>query len=369
AEIRVRTRQGSSLVDSQALCFPLSDCQTASCQMVRRLARAARPRLRQLGREHAAPRTSWLTAGRQSFSTASSWHAVVVNPSVSVAGGSQRPADYASPTKPPSARPVETRKSQLIRTYTSLLRTTPLILFFQHSNLTAVEWAAVRRELKKAVGAVPAPSPVAGAEPLDLAPMVQLQVLRTTMLDVALKIVEFYKPEAAAEALASTPRTARGPLVHDLSDAAYNAIRGADIPPDSAYAQIQPLMVGPLAALVLPAVSPAHLAAALSVLSPVPGKFPAPTRKKNPGYHDATCQNGLAKLLLVGGRIEGKIFDQAGVGWVGGIEGGMDGLRAQLVGILQGAGRGITTALEGGSRNLWLALEGRKGQLEEEGTK
>lgn len=188
------------------------------------------------------------------------------------------------------------------------------------------------------------------------------------MLDVALKIVEFYNPEAAG-ALVSTPRTARGPLVHDLSDAAYNAIRGASIPPDSAYAQIQPLMVGPLAALVLPAVSPAHLAAALSVLSPVPGKFPAPMRKRNPGYHDATCQNGLAKLLLVGGRIEGKIFDQAGVNWVGGIEGGMDRLRAQLVGILQGAGLGITTALEGGGRSLWLALEGRKGQLEEEETK
>ncbi|POR39328.1 Uncharacterized protein TPAR_00471 [Tolypocladium paradoxum] len=333
--------------------------------MVRRLARAARPCLRQLGGEHTAPRTSWLAAGGQSFSTTSSRHAAAVNPSVSVAGAAQRPVDYASPTKPPSARPVETRKSQLIRTYTSLLRTTPLMLFFQHSNLTAVEWAAVRRELKKAVAAVPAPSPVAGAEPLDLAPLVQLQVLRTNMLDVALKIVEFYSPQAA-EALASAPRTARGPLVHDLSEAAYRAIRGANIPPDSAYAQIRPLVVGPLAALVLPAVSPTHLAAALSVLSPVPGKFPAPTRKKNPGYHDPTCQNGLAKLLLVGGRIEGKIFDQAGVNWVGGIEGGLDGLRGQLVGILQGAGLGITTALEGGSRNLWLALQGRKGQLEEE---
>ncbi|KND87532.1 hypothetical protein TOPH_07861 [Tolypocladium ophioglossoides CBS 100239] len=333
--------------------------------MVRRLARAARPCLRQLGRKHTTtPRTFWLIAGDQSFSTTSSGHAAAANASVSVAGGAQRPVDYTSPTKPPSARPVETRKSQLIRTYTSLLRTTPLILFFQHSNLTAVEWAAVRRELKKAVAAIPAPSPDAVAEPLDLAPMVQLQVLRTTMLDVALRIVEFYNPDAA-EKLASTPRTARGPLVHDLSDAAYNAIRGANTSPNSAYAQIQPLMVGPLAALVLPAISPAHLAAALSVLSPVPGKFPAPTRKKNPGYHDATCQNGLAKLLLVGGRIEGKIFDQAGVNWVGSIEGGMNGLRAQLVGILQGAGLGIATTLEDGSRNLWLALEARRGQLEE----
>lgn len=185
------------------------------------------------------------------------------------------------------------------------------------------------------------------------------------MLDVALKIVEFYDPEAAAAA-ETTARTSRGPVIHDLSEAAYQAVKNAEIPAESAYSQIQPLMVGPLAALVLPAVSPAHLAAALSILAPVPGKYPAPTRKKNPGYHDPICQNGLAKLLLVGGRVEGKIFDQAGVNWVGSIEGGLDGLRAQLVGILQGAGLGITNALEGGSRSLWLALEGRKGQLEDE---
>lgn len=188
------------------------------------------------------------------------------------------------------------------------------------------------------------------------------------MLNVALKIVEFHDPSAAAM-LSSTPRTSKGPLVHDLSEAAYNTIKQTEVPPDSAYGQIEPLMVGPLAALVMPAVSPDHLAAALSVLSPVPGKFPAPKKSKNPGYHDPTCQNALAKLLLVGGRIEGKIFDQNGVNWVGGIGGGLDGLRAQLVGVLQSAGLGITTALEGGSKSLWLTLEGRKTQLEDESGK
>ncbi|KAH7160094.1 hypothetical protein B0J13DRAFT_540381 [Dactylonectria estremocensis] len=265
---------------------------------------------------------------------------------------------------PPSARPVETRKSQMIRTYTSLLRTTPLILFFQHSNLTAIEWAAVRRELKKALMEVPPPNAAPGVKPLDITPLVQLQVLRTNMLSVAMKLVEFYDPEVAA-ASANTPRTRRGPIVHDLSETAYEAVKNAKVPADSAFAQIEPLLVGPLAALVLPAVSPAHVAAALSVLAPVPGQFPAPTRKKSPGFHDPICQNGLAKLLLVGGRVEQKIFDKAGVNWVGGIQGGMDGLRAQLVGMLQGAGLGITHALESGGKSLWLALEGRKTQLEE----
>ncbi|KAM4066982.1 hypothetical protein HRG_000992 [Hirsutella rhossiliensis] len=329
--------------------------------MAQRLAVPARTCLRHLTSERATRRISWGIASWQHFSTTLPGKATT---SKSIAGGGQLSADFTPPTKPPSARPVETRKSQLIRTYTSLLRTSPVILLFQHSNLTATEWAAVRRELKRAVAAVPASSPAPGADPLDLATRIQLQVLRTNMFDVALKIVEFYSPETAG-ALASTPRTARGPLVHDLSQAAYDAVRRTNTPPESSYTQLEPLMVGPLAALMLPAVSPAHLAAALSVLAPVPGKFPPPTRKKCPGYHDATCQNGLAKIVLVGGRIEGRAFDQSGINWVGGIQGGLDGLRGQLVGILQGAGLGLTTALEGGGRNIWLALEGRKTQLEE----
>lgn len=270
------------------------------------------------------------------------------------------------PTKPPSARPPETRKSQLIRTYTSLLRSTPLILFFQHNNLTAVEWAAIRRELRNALNAVPAP-----ANPADqpnIADDIHLSVLRTRMFNVALKIVSFFDAEAAAKSQAAPSSASRGPYVHDLSATAYEAMKSLQVPPDSAFAQLEPLLVGPLAALVFPAVSPEHLAAALRVLAPgAPGSpFPPPPRKANPGYYSTECQNGLAKLLLVGGRVEGDVFDVDGVRWVGGIEGGMDGLRSQLVRLLQGAGLGLTHTLEAGSKSLWLALEGRKTALEEE---
>lgn len=325
--------------------------------MVQRISRSSGRILLGLGSRPIATRAPFIGREpvRRQYAVASTTHA----------GITAAPAQYSPATKPPSARPAETRKSQMIRTYTSLLRTTPLILFFQHSNLTAVEWAAVRRELKKAVSAVPSTIVGPDGQPIDISNRVQLQVLRTNMFDVALKIVEFYNPEAAA-AMGTTARTARGPIVHDLSEAAYQAIHTAEATPESAYSQIEPLMVGPVAALVMPAVSPTHLAAALSILSPLPGSFPAPTRRKNPGYHDPICQNGLAKLNLVGGRIEGKVFDQAGVNWVGGIPGGLDGLRAQLVHVLQSAGLGITTTLEGGSKNLWLALEGRKEQLKEE---
>ncbi|KAG8169016.1 hypothetical protein KVR01_001765 [Diaporthe batatas] len=275
------------------------------------------------------------------------------------------PDDYVPPTKPLSARRSEERKAQLLRTYTSLLRSTPLMLMFQHNNLTAAEWAAIRRELRAALAAVP-PAPAApdGQLPVDITPNILLQVIRTRTFDQALKVVEFFDPAAVGKSHAAG---AKESYTHDLSMAAYNAVKATEgaIPEDSTYAQLAPLMVGQVALLTFPAVSPQHLAAALSILSPSPPAFPAPTRKKNPGYHDLTTQSGLQKLLLIGGRIEGKVFDSEGVRWVGGIDGGLDGLRAQLVAMLQSAGLGLTTALEGASKSLWVTMESRRTMLEE----
>ncbi|KAL2756471.1 hypothetical protein ACRALDRAFT_1076358 [Sodiomyces alcalophilus JCM 7366] len=304
------------------------------------------------------------TAARCLSTTSSSKYALAAAARIA---GLQPSPDYVPPTKPPSARPSETRKSQLIRTYTSLLRSAPLVLFFQHNNLTAIEWAAIRRELRIALQAVPTPASL--ADQPNIAEDIHLSVFRTRMFNVALKLVSFFDAEAAAKSNAATPSSpSRGPYVHDLSTAAYEAMKALEVPPDSAFAQLEPLMIGPLAGLVFPAVSPAHLAAALRVLAPgAPGTPFAPLpRKKNPGYYSAECQNGLAKLLLVGGRVEGGVFDVDGVRWVGGIEGGLDGLRSQLVGLLQSAGLGLTHTLEAGGKSLWLALEGRKTALEEE---
>ncbi|KAI1074065.1 hypothetical protein F5B20DRAFT_565093 [Whalleya microplaca] len=274
-------------------------------------------------------------------------------------GSMRLPDNYIPPTQPPSARRPEQRKTQLLRAYTALLRSTPLILFFQHNNITAVEWAAIRRELRAALAQLP--PPVVGPDggvPVDVAAGIELQVLRTRIFDVAFKIVEFFDP-------AAQPARSNA-YAHDLSATAYEAISKATVDESTAYGQIRPLLIGPIAAVAFPAVSPAHLAAVLKVLAPSAPAFPAPSRKKNPGYYELTAQSGLQKLLLVGGRIEGKVFDHDAVKWVGGIEGGLDGLRAQLVAMLQSAGLGLTTALEGNSKGLWLALEGRRTQLEDE---
>ena len=183
------------------------------------------------------------------------------------------------------------------------------------------------------------------------------------MFNAALRIVEFFDPETAKTKVDA--RTGKAPPVHYLSKAAYETIKEAEIGDDSFYAQMLPALTGPIAVLTFPTVSPQHVAAALSVLSPSPPQFPAPTRRKNPGYYDPVFQNAVSKLLLVGGRAEGTVFDADGVKWMGGIQGGMDGLRAQLVAVLQGAGLGIAGALEGTGRSLWLAMEGRKMMMED----
>lgn len=71
-------------------------------------------------------------------------------------------------------------------------------------------------------------------------------------------------------------------------------------------------------------------------------------------------------------------MDEEGVRWVGGIQGGLEGLRVELVTligadalkvglvkVLEGVGVGLVGALEGSGRGLWGVLEGRRGMLEE----
>jgi ribosomal protein L10 len=106
--------------------------------------------------------------------------------------------------------------------------------------------------------------------------------------------------------------------------------------------------------------------AALSILTTKEAGFPAPTRKGNPDYHDATVQLGLQKLNLLGARVDGKVFDIAETKWVGSIEGGMDGLRSQLVMALQSMGSSITSTLEGAGKSLYFTMESRRSVLEDE---
>ncbi|EEH21003.1 hypothetical protein PABG_03234 [Paracoccidioides brasiliensis Pb03] len=271
-------------------------------------------------------------------------------------------ATYPS-LQPPSHRRPEFRKSQLHRQYTSLLRTSPLVLIFQHNNLQAVEWAGIRRELSRALQKVDEAHAAAGRPEPPIAPLVQLKIIQTNIFEAALRVVDFFRPgetvpsgRGKIAAAKADPR-----FTHDLSSTAYAAVLDKKGKHD-----LSGILVGPIAVLSFPQVSPEHLKAALTILSPKPPQFPAPTRRANPSLYDLPVQMGLNKLILLAARVEGKVFDQDQMRRVGGIEGGMAGLRSQLLSLLQGAGASITTTLDAASKSLYLTLESRRSVLEGE---
>lgn len=253
------------------------------------------------------------------------------------------------PTQPPPFKPAEFRKTQLLRSYASLLHSTPLTLLFQHNNIKAQEWVGIRRELYNALDKVDKANAAAGRSSEGLASTTKLQVVQTGIFAAALRVVEYYKPAAKGDR-----------IEHVLSKAAHDAVSKKR----KAH-ELEPLLSGPLVLLTFPTVSPEHLKAALTILSPSP-EFKAPTRKANPGYHEPAVQNGLAKLMLMAARVEGKVFDVDGTKWIGGIDGGIGGLRAQLVHALQGVGASVTNTLESASKSLYFTVEGRRLMLEDE---
>ncbi|KAJ4367493.1 hypothetical protein N0V83_007076 [Neocucurbitaria cava] len=278
------------------------------------------------------------------------------------------------PTQPPSHKPPEVRKTQLHRQYQSLLKSSPLILIFQHNNVKAVEWMSIRRELAIALRKLDAERLKNGQE--TLAEEVKMQVIQTNIFASALRVVEFFTPEADTLSHAQHPTDPRtntsAPIpqtsnnadderfTHGLSRRAYEMANNKKL-----KLELEPLLSGPLAVVAFPSVAPQYLKTVLSILSPSKPAFPAPSRKANPDYYEPSVQNGLQKLMLLGARVEGKVFDVDGTKWVGGIDGGIDGLRAQLVHMLQGVGGSLTSALEGASKSLYFTVEGRRMDMEE----
>ncbi|MCJ1308105.1 hypothetical protein MMC25_001757 [Agyrium rufum] len=291
-------------------------------------------------------------------------------------------------TQPPSHRPPEARKSQLHRQYTSILRSSPLILLFQHNNLKSPEWTAIRRELSIALRKVDASMPTAN-ESDGLADGIKLQIIQSGVFGAALRVVEHFGAEGAtqrASAERNQPTTSSDPRIqssatdipnvssaspddhtftHSLSRTAWLAAQRARSEKERTRLVLEPLLAGPLALATFPAVSTAHLKVLLSYLAPAAPQFPAPRRKETPGYYDPAVQSGLQKLLLLGARVEGSVFDVDGTRWVGGIQGGMEGLRAQLLHLLQSAGAGVTGVLEGAGKSLYFTVEGRRMDMEE----
>lgn len=216
---------------------------------------------------------------------------------------------------------------------------------------------SIRRELASALRKIDARRAKDGHE--ALADKIKMQVIQTNIFASALRIVEFFHPEQLVPPQ-SSGEASDELLTHGLSSYAYQVANQRKL-----KLELDPLLSGPLAVVSFPAVTPQYLKAVLSILAPSKPDFPAPSRKANPDYYELSVQAGLQKLMLLGARVEGRVFDVDGVKWVGGIPGGVDGLRAQLVQMLQGIGGNLTGALEGASRSLYFTLEARKMDMEE----
>ncbi|KAF2151956.1 hypothetical protein K461DRAFT_216314, partial [Myriangium duriaei CBS 260.36] len=276
-------------------------------------------------------------------------------------------------TQPPSHKSPTLRKSQLHRQYQSLLHSNPLILILQHNNLKAAEWAAIHRELNNALEKV---DKEAGGVS-SIAGGTKISIIHTGVFESALKVVEFWKAPSkssttvskktkkaaigATDPAVASPRPVHTVISHGLSEQAWKVSN--KIAKKRRHG-LEPLLSGPLALVSFPSTSPEHLAAALKILSPSE-KFPAPKRKANPEFYSPQVQSGLQKLMLLGARVEGRAMDDETLRWVGGIEGGLSGLRAQLVGMLSSAGVGLASALDGASRSLYLTMESRRMDMEE----
>lgn len=233
---------------------------------------------------------------------------------------------------------------------------------------------SIRRELAMALRKLDAERVKNGQD--TLADEVKMQVIQTNIFSSALRVVEFFNPEEdtmdhaqhptdpRTNSSAEIPQTTNVKddprFTHGLSRRAYEIANNRKL-----KLELEPLLSGPLAVVAFPSVSPQYLKAVMSILSPSKPDFPAPTRKANPDYYEPAVQNGLQKLMLLGARVEGKVFDLEGTKWVGGIAGGLDGLRAQLVHMLQGVGGSLTSALEGASKSLYFTMEGRRMDMEE----
>jgi large subunit ribosomal protein L10 len=303
---------------------------------------------------NAAPQYVCWQCRHASAATAS---ATTPAPSIDQMTNVTRPILRHPSTQPPSYKPPEFRKSQLHRQYQSVLRSSPLMLLFQHNNIKAVEWTGIRRELANALKKADEELARNGDETY-IGQSSKIQIVQTGIFASALKIVEFWEPkyldgpavndptnpsvDSSKPSHNTKPTNSDPSLTHGLSKNAYFSAKNAKL-----QHGLEPLLSGPMAILTLPSVSPAHVKAAMSILAPSK-QIPAPKRRITPSYYDAPVQTGLGKLMFLGARVEGKVFDMEGAKWVGSIEGG------------------LTNTLESAGKSLYLTVEGRRGMLEDE---
>ncbi|KIR28800.1 hypothetical protein I307_03033 [Cryptococcus deuterogattii 99/473] len=218
----------------------------------------------------------------------------------------------SSSRQPSAPRVYAARKTFLWNLYNQVLTKSPLILIFDHANISAAEWSKLRRvigSIKKPV--VPYDPSLPREEQMERAEIeqAQLMVVRSGVLTAASK-------------------TCSSPITPHLS--------------------------GQRAVLTCSTLSPTYLNKILTALS---------RTVKSIKRENSTIQ---PTLNLVAGLVEGgKVMDEKELEKLGKVP-ELDTLRAQLVGLLEGQGRslvGVLNQAAGGS--LVRTLQGLENDLKE----
>ncbi|KAK9474180.1 mitochondrial 54S ribosomal protein uL10m [Dipodascopsis tothii] len=188
---------------------------------------------------------------------------------------------------------LDSRKTYLVDRYTYLLKQSPVLLFVQHNNLLKDDHRTLRAEMAK-LGA-------------------KFTVLRTAVFRSTLRSIGEADPASA--------------------DAYYRNRREKHA--------LDPVLVGPLAAISLDRVDLTPLPALLRLL-----------------------ERSNGKLMLMAGQVEARVLDPAGVDSVKHLT-TVDAARAELAGLLNAAGGGaLANILSTPGRRLYFTMESRRMQLE-----
>ncbi|KAJ1025261.1 hypothetical protein NDA13_004079 [Ustilago tritici] len=253
------------------------------------------------------------TVRTRSFSTSAPIRAFSVS-------SSSPPTNPVSPPCPPSARvgsrKYPSKKSFLYEKYLRLLADSQLVLVLQHNNLSVAQLSKIRSD----IAAIKLP-------PSQSSPAT-LTVVRAGLI------------KAAARQLAS-------------SEGNHGAV----------MERLQPALSGPIALLTCHVLDPTYLSALFNVLDRALGHVPPRAPAGGGKFPEVAVANPrLVPLaaLLEGGRLL-HVAQTRDVGRLGGLE----QLRAQIVGLLSAPGQQLAGVLsQAAGQQLALTLEGRKRDLE-----
>ncbi|KAI9637943.1 uncharacterized protein MKK02DRAFT_42322 [Dioszegia hungarica] len=219
------------------------------------------------------------------------------------------------------------RKAFLHAYYTHLLRTSQLVLLFKHDNLTVSNLLAIRRAIAK----IPIPPPSRAISPPPPPP----------------SSGEIEGEDTSARATLTISRTG---VLSSLFKSPSSRPSSSSLTPPS----LLPHLTGPTALITSPSLSPPYLSKLLTTINrelrKVQKEIPpntAPEKVKQP-----TLQ--LVAGIMEGGRLVG-VKEVESVGKLP----ALDTLRAQVVGLLEGQGRGLLGLLgQAGGGGLVRTLQG-----------